>query len=179
MQSKARAKFLRGSARKMRLVVDLVRGKSVSEALDVLSMLPKSAAVPVRKTVQSAAANALAAEGTASIKVEDLRISRIFVDGGPMMKRIRPMGMGRAYRIRKRLCHLTVELEGTPSEQPVAKGRAPRKKSDSTATSKAPARKSAAKKTAAKKSAAKKPAKKATARKTAAKSAKPKAKEDK
>jgi large subunit ribosomal protein L22 len=96
----------------MRQVVDLVRGKSVDEALSMLSFVPKSAAVPVRKTLQSAAANALAAEGTTKLKSEDLRIRKIFVDGGPTMKRIRPMGMGRAYRIRKPLCHLTVILEG-------------------------------------------------------------------
>jgi large subunit ribosomal protein L22 len=114
LEAKARARFLRGSARKMRQVVDLVRGKQVDEALNMLSVLPKSAAGPVRKTVQSAAANALAAEGTAHLKTEDLRIARITVDGGPSMKRIRPMGMGRAYRISKRLCHLTVVLAGEP-----------------------------------------------------------------
>jgi large subunit ribosomal protein L22 len=112
LQASARARFLRGSARKMRQVVDLVRGKQVDVALNLLSVLPKSAAGPVRKTVQSAAANALAAEGTSHLRTEDLRISKITVDGGPMMKRIRPMGMGRAYRINKRLCHLTVEIQG-------------------------------------------------------------------
>jgi len=114
LEAKARARFVRGSARKMRQVVDLVRGKQVNEALNMLSLLPKSAALPVRKTVQSAAANALAAEGTAHLKSEDLRIARITVDGGPSMKRIRPMGMGRAYRINKRMCHLTVVLQGEP-----------------------------------------------------------------
>jgi large subunit ribosomal protein L22 len=119
----ARANFQRGSARKMRQVVDLVRGKPVDEALSLLSVLPKAAAQPVRKTVQSAAANALAAEGTAHLKSEDLRIAKITVDGGPIMKRIRPMGMGRAYRINKRLCHLTVVLEGVPHvSQPAGRG---------------------------------------------------------
>lgn len=112
LQARAKARFQRGSARKMRQVVDLVRGRQVQEALHLLSVLPKSAAGPVRKTLQSAAANALAAEGTAHLKVEDLRIAKITVDGGPMMKRIRPMGMGRAYRLNKRLCHLTVVIEG-------------------------------------------------------------------
>ena len=112
MQATARAKFLRGSARKMRLVADVVRGKSVNEALSMLAVMPRAAAVPVRKTVLSATANALAVEGTAKLKSEDLRISCIFVDGGPVMKRIRPMAMGRAYRIKKRLCHLTVVVEG-------------------------------------------------------------------
>jgi large subunit ribosomal protein L22 len=112
METRARARFMRGSARKMRQVVDLVRGKPVDQALNMLSMLPKSAAVPVFKTVKSAAANALAAEGTAHLKTENLSIKKIYVDGGPIMKRIRPMGMGRAYRINKRMCHLTVVLEG-------------------------------------------------------------------
>lgn len=114
LEARARARFVRGSARKMRQVVNLVRGKQVNEALNMLSLLPKGAALPVRKTVQSAAANALAAEGTAHLKAEDLRIARIYVDGGPSMKRIRPMGMGRAYRINKRLCHLTVVIRGEP-----------------------------------------------------------------
>lgn len=122
LQASARAKFLRGSARKMRQVVDLVRGQKVDVALSMLEVLPKSAAGPVRKTVQSAAANALAAEGTAHLKTEDLRICKITVDGGPMMKRIRPMGMGRAYRINKRLCHLTVIIEGEPHEAGVHGG---------------------------------------------------------
>lgn len=122
LQASARAKFLRGSARKMRQVVDLVRGQKVDVALNMLSVLPKSAAGPVRKTVQSAAANALAAEGTAHLKAEDLTICKITVDGGPMMKRIRPMGMGRAYRINKRLCHLTVVIEGEPHEAGAQEG---------------------------------------------------------
>jgi len=118
MQATARAKFQRGSARKMRLVADVVRGKSVNEALSMLAVMPRAAAVPVRKTVLSATANALAVEGTAHLKSDDLRITRIFVDGGPVMKRIRPMAMGRAYRIKKRLCHLTVVVEGehTPEQ---------------------------------------------------------------
>lgn len=112
METVARARFMRGSARKMRQVVDLVRGKSVDEALNMLSVLPKAAARPVFKTVKSAAANALAAEGTANLKTENLSIKKIYVDGGPIMKRIRAMGMGRAFRINKRMCHLTVVLEG-------------------------------------------------------------------
>jgi len=118
MQASARARFMKGSARKMRIVVDLIRGKSVDEALNLLSVLPQSAAVAVRKTLFSATSNALAAEGTANLKSEDLRVERVFVDGGPMMKRIRPRAMGRAYRIQKRLCHLTIVVAGehTPED---------------------------------------------------------------
>lgn len=159
MEAKARARFVRGSARKMRRVVDLVRGKSVDEALSLLSFVPKAAAIPVRKTLQSAAANALAAEGTTKLKSEDLRIRKIFVDGGPVMKRIRPMGMGRAYRIRKPLCHLTVIVEGTPHaaapKAAVAKTSASGEsklaaKSAAPATAKKPTGKSAPKKAATK-----------------------------
>jgi large subunit ribosomal protein L22 len=154
---------MRGSARKMRLVADLVRGKPVDEALDMLSVLPRGAATPVFKTVKSAAANALAVEGTAKLKSEDLRIKSIYVDGGPVMKRIRPMGMGRAYRLRKRLCHLTVVLEG--EHEAVEEKSAPRRKA-----TRAPAKKSAAKKPAAKKS-AKKSAQKTAAKKVGTKTA--------
>ena len=129
MRAVARAKFVRGSARKMRQVVNLVRGRKVDEALNMLSVLPRAAATPVRKTLMSAAANALAVEGTAKLKAEDLQITTIFVDGGPIMKRIRPMGMGRAYRISKRLCHLTVVVEGehVPEAASAHKTRKPRK----------------------------------------------------
>jgi large subunit ribosomal protein L22 len=151
MESVARARFMRGSARKMRQVVDLVRGKSVDEALKLLSVLPKAAAVPVLKTVKSAAANALAAEGTAKVKSEDLSIKKIYVDGGPMMKRIRAMGMGRAYRINKKMCHLTVVLEGEAEVATPAAGKKGAPDAAEAGKSKtAPARK-AASKTAGKK----------------------------
>jgi large subunit ribosomal protein L22 len=152
---------MRGSARKMRLVADLVRGKPVDEALDMLSVLPRGAATPVFKTVKSAAANALASEGTAKLKSEDLRIKTIYVDGGPIMKRIRPMGMGRAYRLRKRLCHLTVVLEG--EHEPAPDKTAPRRKAAKTTAEKPGATKPAARKTV------KRPAKKTAGAKAAAK----------
>ena len=108
MEAKARAKFVRMSARKVRRVADLIRGRNVEEALNVLSFTPKAAASPLEKTLKSATANALSVEGTAKLKAEDLWIKRILVDGGPIMKRIRPTGMGRAFRIRKRTNHITI-----------------------------------------------------------------------
>lgn len=111
MEATARAKYVRSSARKIRRVAELVKGKRVTSALSVLSYTPKYAAQLLEKTIKSAAANALAKEGTARLKAEDLFIKSIAVDGGPIMKRIRPMGMGRAYLIRKRSAHLTVVLE--------------------------------------------------------------------
>lgn len=88
----------------------MVKGKNVARALSILSFTPKYAALLLEKTVKSAAANALAQAGTAKLKVEDLMIKNITVDGGPIMKRIRPVGMGRAYLIRKRTAHVTVRL---------------------------------------------------------------------
>lgn len=111
MEATAKAKYVRSSARKIRRVAELVRGKRVTYALSVLSYTPKYAAQILEKTIKSAAANALAKAGTARLKAEDLLIKNISVDGGPIMKRIRPMGMGRAYLIRKRSAHLTVVLE--------------------------------------------------------------------
>jgi len=116
MEAVARAKFARGSARKVRRVVELIKGKNVEEALNILSFVPKYAAKYLEKTLKSASANAISQEGTAKLKAEDLYIKKIFVDGGPLMKRIRPASMGRAFRIRKRTNHLTIvvsdEVEG-------------------------------------------------------------------
>jgi len=116
MEAVARARFSRGSARKVRRVVELIKDKNVEEALNILSFVPKYAAQYIEKILKSATANAISQEGTAKLKAEDLHIKKIFVDGGPMMKRIRPSSMGRAYRIRKRTNHLTIivsdEIEG-------------------------------------------------------------------
>lgn len=117
MQAVARARFSRGSARKVRRVVQLIRGKNVEEALNILSFVPKYAAGYLEKTLKSATANAISLEGTAKLKAEDLYIKKIFVDGGPIMKRIRPSSMGRAYRIRKRTNHLTVVVSDEIAEK--------------------------------------------------------------
>ena len=108
MESVARSKYLRMSARKMRRVADMVKGKMVHEAVDLLRYVPKAAAEPLSKTIRSAAANMIAQEGTAKVKAEELRVTSIVIDGGPILKRFRAVGMGRAYRIRKRTCHLSV-----------------------------------------------------------------------
>jgi len=108
MEAVAKAKFLRGSARKMRLVADIVRGKDLVWATTHLKFMPQVAARRLQKILEAAAANAIAIEGTAKLKPEDLRIARLMVDGGPIARRFRAVGMGRAYRIRKRYCHVTV-----------------------------------------------------------------------
>ena len=114
MEALSRARFVRMSARKVRRVAELVRGKNVNDAIEILNFVPKAAAVPLQKTIKSAASNVLAEEGTAKIHPEDLRIKTLFIDGGPIWKRFRAVGMGRAYRIRKRTCHITVVVEGEP-----------------------------------------------------------------
>lgn len=124
MEAVARAKFSRGSARKVRRVAELIRGKNVEEALNILSFVPKYAAQHLEKTLKSATANAISLEGTAKLKAEDLHIKKIFVDGGPIMKRIRPSSMGRAYRIRKRTNHLTIVVSDEVAEKGKVKVKA-------------------------------------------------------
>jgi large subunit ribosomal protein L22 len=132
MQARARVKYLKMSPRKMRQVVELIKGKPVQEALNILNYTPKMAAHHIAKTLKSAAANAIAGVGTSKLKAEDLAISKIFVDGAPTAKRIRFQSMGRVFRIRKRYCHLTIEVEGeTIQEAP--KGRKKKVKAEEAA----------------------------------------------
>jgi len=107
METQAIAKHLRVSPRKVRLSADLVRGKRVEEALNILSSTPKIGAKVVSKVVRSALANA---RQNKSIDVDTLLIKTIFVNQGPTLKRFRPRPMGRAGKIRKRTCHITVVL---------------------------------------------------------------------
>jgi large subunit ribosomal protein L22 len=107
MEARAVAKYLRISPRKVRLNADLIRGKRVEDALNLLSHTPKAGAKVVSKVVQSALANA---GQDKSIDVDTLFVKTIFVNQGPTLKRFRPKPMGRAGRIRKRTCHITVVL---------------------------------------------------------------------
>ena len=108
METRAVAKFVRVSPRKIRLVMDEVRGMKVGEALNMLTFTPQKGAYLLKKLLNSALANA---EQNAGVDVDALYIKRIYADGGPMMKRFRPRALGRATRIRKRLSHLTVILD--------------------------------------------------------------------
>ena len=108
MEGTAKAKFQRGSARKMRRVAELVRGLNVDHAAAMLNLMPHRSARPLAKVILSARANALATEGTAHHHAEDFVVSEVLVDGGPIARRFRPASMGRAFRIRKRFCHLHV-----------------------------------------------------------------------
>ncbi len=105
MEARAVARYLRVSPRKARLVVDLIRGKSIEDARAILMFTPRAAAEDVLKVLNSAVANA---GKNLKIKAEDLYVSTTFVDEGPTLKRIRPRAMGRASKINKRTCHVTV-----------------------------------------------------------------------
>jgi len=108
---------LRTSPRKMRRVAALIKGKAVQEALNILNFTPKSAAHHLAKTVKAAASNAIALVGTSKLKAEDLSISKILIDDAPTAKRIRFQSMGRVFRVRKRFCHITIEVEGEPEPE--------------------------------------------------------------
>lgn len=107
MEVAAKLRGARLSAQKARLVADQVRGKSVDEALDILAFSPKKGAAIIKKVLESAIANAEHNDGA---DVDELKVSTIFVDEGMTMKRIQPRAKGRADRICKRTCHITVKV---------------------------------------------------------------------
>lgn len=107
MEVSARLKGARLSAQKARLVADQIRGKGVEEALNLLAFSPKKGAEIIKKILNSAIANAEHNEGA---DVDELKVSSIFVDEGMTMKRLRPRAKGRADRILKRSCHITVKV---------------------------------------------------------------------
>jgi large subunit ribosomal protein L22 len=168
----AKARFVRVSASKARRVIDLVRGKPVAEALDILRWAPQSASAPVAKVIASAAANAQNNDG---LDPSTLVVAVLTADEGPTAKRIRPRAQGRAFRIRRRTSHITVVVESRPSRderggaRSATATRARRAQASKAAAKKAPATKAAE---ATKAPAKKAPAAKATAEKaTAAKKA--------
>jgi large subunit ribosomal protein L22 len=107
MEVTAKHKGARISAQKARLVADQIRGKRVDEALNILAYSPKKGADLVKKVLDSAIANA---EHNNGLDVDELMVSTIFVDEGMTMKRIKPRAKGRADRILKRSCHITVKV---------------------------------------------------------------------
>jgi large subunit ribosomal protein L22 len=129
--ARAQARFVRVTAPKARRVVDLIRGVAAEEALAVLRFAPQAASEPVYKVVASAVANARfdAEKHGRRFDAERLVVSEAFVDEGPTLKRFRPRAQGRAYRIRKRTCHITVVVRETepvatsPAGKQTSKGR--------------------------------------------------------
>lgn len=112
MESIAKHKFARMSPQKARLVADQVRGQTVEKALETLTFSNKKAAQLVKKVLESAIANA---EHNHGVDIDDLYLSKICVDEGPVMKRIMPRAKGRADRILKRSSHITVAVDSTKS----------------------------------------------------------------
>jgi large subunit ribosomal protein L22 len=108
MEATATLRYLKASPQKVRLVADLVRGKKVEEAIQILHFTKKSCAPDLEKLLRSAVANAENSEAGAD--VDDLVVSKIYVNEGPREKRIQPAPMGRAFRIIKRQSHVTVHL---------------------------------------------------------------------
>jgi len=122
MRTMARARFVRVSARKARLVLDQIRGKPVAEALATLEYTPRAAARLVEKVLRSAVANA---EHNHQVRdLDDLRVVQAFADGGPVLKRVQPRAMGRAFSIKHRTSHLTIgvsdETNGAVMVRPAA-----------------------------------------------------------
>jgi large subunit ribosomal protein L22 len=155
---RAEARFQRVSPQKARLVLDLIKGRGVEEALNTVAFTKKAVAPLVEKVLRSALQNAnyLSQEQGLDVDVDNLYVKNAIANEGPRMKRIRPAPMGRAYRYQRRLSHIIISvaerataagLVTTVGDEPAAK----------------PAKKSAAKKAPAKKAAAKKPAAKKTA----------------
>lgn len=107
MEVSAKLRSAKLSAQKARLVADQVRGKGVEEALELLAYSPKKGAAIIRKVLNSAIANAEHNEG---VDIDELKVSSIFVDEAMTMKRIRPRAKGRADRILKRSCHITLKV---------------------------------------------------------------------
>lgn len=116
----AKLNHFRMSPRKVRLLVDLIRGLKVEEAIVQLSVSKKDAGAPVLKLLKSAIANA---KHNYDLTAENLRVKTAFVDGGPVLKRWMPKAMGRATPIRKRTSHVTLILEGEVAEKAEKKGK--------------------------------------------------------
>jgi large subunit ribosomal protein L22 len=164
--ARAIARHVRVSPMKARRVINLVRGLPAKEALTVLQFAPQAASEPVYKVLASAIANA---ENNERLDPDSLLVAEAYVDEGPTLKRFRPRAQGRAYRIRKRTCHITVVVEAVTTTQSraakatvakatkAAKAASAAESAESTDSS-APAKKTAAKKAPAKKA----PATKAT-----------------
>jgi large subunit ribosomal protein L22 len=123
MEARAIARFVRVTPRKADQVLQLIRGRRVDLAAEILSFTPKHVARTIQKVLHSAVANAVAAEG--KINVESLHVKQATAGAGPTMKRILPRAQGRATPILKRTCHITIVVEGeAPAEAPVSTRRA-------------------------------------------------------
>ncbi|MGI6345344.1 MAG: 50S ribosomal protein L22 [Bacillota bacterium] len=108
MEAKAVAKYIRIAPSKARIVINLIRGKEIGEALDILRYTPKAASEPIAKVIRSAAANA---EHNYDMDIDRLYVAEAYVDAGPTMRRYHPRAQGRMYPVLKRSCHITVVVK--------------------------------------------------------------------
>jgi large subunit ribosomal protein L22 len=162
MEFTAKARFMRVSPQKARLVLDLIKGLRVEQALNTLAFTNKRVAPLVHKLLRSAIENAnyMNTEKGVEVDVDRLFVKRAIANDGPRMKRVRPAPMGRAYRYQRRMAHLEIAVAEKPAAAAAAAGKSP------AAPVKKAVRKPAAKKAPAKKASAKKaPARKAPAKK--------------
>jgi large subunit ribosomal protein L22 len=113
--ARATARFIRISPTKARQVTDLIRGRHVDDARRVLRFTPRAATVPVAKVLESAVANA---EHNHDLPGDELVVIRTWVDEGPTLRRFRPRALGRATRVRKRTCHISIEVGRVELERP-------------------------------------------------------------
>ncbi|MGN0099973.1 50S ribosomal protein L22 [Dietzia sp. CH92] len=120
LAARATAKFVRVAPMKARRVIDLIRGKDASDALDILRFAPQAASEPVAKVLASAMANA---ENNLDLDPRTLVVSAAYADEGPTLKRFRPRAQGRAFRVRKRTSHITVEVTSVPEKAGSGRGR--------------------------------------------------------
>ena len=126
MEARSINRYIGTSPRKMRLVIDLIRGRKVNEALHILHFSPKHASKVAEKVLRSAVANLQNKEDGGRLDPEDMVVKTVTVDGGMMMKRISPAPMGRAFRIRKRSNHVTIVVEAVAGAKRPGAGRASR-----------------------------------------------------
>ena len=108
MEARAIHRYIGSSPRKMRLVIDLIRGISVEKAIEILHFNTKHASKDAEKVLRSAVANLMNKDDAGRVEPEELFVKEAYVNQGPTLKRISPAPMGRAYKIRKRSCHLTI-----------------------------------------------------------------------
>ena len=150
MEAIAKTKYLKGSPRKTRLVIDMIRGEDVSRALAILKFTDKRAADPIEKTLRSAIANAtyLAEQQNIAVDPDDLWVRKCYVDMGPTKhrRRMRPAPQGRAYREQRHYCHITIEVtsEEKPKTEKELKAEAAKAKRAESPKTKKPSKKAAA-----------------------------------
>src|SRR5690606_6246099 len=177
MEAIARTKYLKGSPRKARLVIDLIRGQNVSRALSILRFTEKRAAEPIAKCLNSAIANAtyIAEQQNIAIDPDDLWVKSCFVDMGPTKnrRRMRPAPQGRAYREQRHYCHITIEVSSEEQKNVEVQKNLKGKEADSSAGDSAGEKKTKAKSKPAAKTSEKKDAVKETKKAKKEEEAKP------